>query len=259
MRDKKRDQDYWLKKIAITNVLHAEWKEKLKTEIVDEERLKRRKGILAGDFWSLLIYNYNLGTPIEEIIPYYREYVIRYRELWDPKEEVIKVGREQRVLKQYSMGIYDSFLMLLSWGILVKIEDEIFNSIVKMIDEDEVKDHLLEFLIRFRNPDREKIENESYEKYYAIPTTYFRLRSAIDEIEEDENASKALIKEFLEKEWYKGHKDSAWYDSHKREGTYSGYWSWESAAVTVALGLDDSEFKDNEYYPKDLINYYYSK
>jgi hypothetical protein len=41
--------------------------------------------------------------------------------------------------------------------------------------------------------------------------------------------------------------------------SYFGYWSFESAAIVAALGLDDSSFRDNEYYPKDLVDYFRSQ
>jgi hypothetical protein len=44
-----------------------------------------------------------------------------------------------------------------------------------------------------------------------------------------------------------------------RHDTYYGAWSFESAAITAILDLDDSRFKNNKYYPKDLVDYYREK
>jgi hypothetical protein len=48
-----------------------------------------------------------------------------------------------------------------------------------------------------------------------------------------------------------------WWDGHgiiDRGGlAYSGYWCFEAAAVVKLLGIDDSSFRDNEYYPADLL------
>ena len=66
-----------------------------------------------------------------------------------------------------------------------------------------------------------------------------------------------LISHFLKKNFY--HKYAGWYNSHKgRHATYYGYWSFESAAIVAILDLDDSSFRDNQYYPKDLVDYYRS-
>lgn len=59
----------------------------------------------------------------------------------------------------------------------------------------------------------------------------------------------AALNEYLEK-WYETHSDYAWYNSHLRDtDTYCGYWSFESAAVTRILKLDDSKLNDTKYYP----------
>lgn len=64
------------------------------------------------------------------------------------------------------------------------------------------------------------------------------------------------IKEYLEKEWYKGHDFLPWYDIHKSDQMlYCGYWSNEAAAAVKILGIDDSCLKDQQYYPYDLAHF----
>jgi len=36
---------------------------------------------------------------------------------------------------------------------------------------------------------------------------------------------------------------------------YVGYWAWEAAMVVKFLGIDDSSFKENEFYPYDLVHF----
>lgn len=65
------------------------------------------------------------------------------------------------------------------------------------------------------------------------------------------------IKEFLEKQYYtKSNLDEA-FNSHKKEQgyIYSGYWSWETAAIAKLKELDDSSFKDNPYYPYEMVHF----
>lgn len=60
---------------------------------------------------------------------------------------------------------------------------------------------------------------------------------------------------FLEEDWYREHRQFGWYNSHtNKHNTYSGYWSFETAAVVKIMELDDSNFIDNQYYPKDLVH-----
>jgi hypothetical protein len=90
----------------------------------------------------------------------------------------------------------------------------------------------------------EKKERES--KFIAYQALYEVIRSAKKEAEES-------VKKYLE-EWYKKQKGDPVYDSHLRGEGYSGYWSWEAAAVVKMMGLDDSDFKDSPYYPYDAVH-----
>jgi len=37
--------------------------------------------------------------------------------------------------------------------------------------------------------------------------------------------------------------------------TYVGYWCFAAAAIVKLKNLDDSSFRDNDYYPKDMLQY----
>ncbi|KUZ60369.1 hypothetical protein WI38_29585 [Burkholderia ubonensis] len=63
----------------------------------------------------------------------------------------------------------------------------------------------------------------------------------------------ALIKEFVEG-WYKGMKPTYWHGAHT-DGLYFGYWCLEAALVTVLWDIDDSSYRDNLVYPKDLVDF----
>ena len=36
---------------------------------------------------------------------------------------------------------------------------------------------------------------------------------------------------------------------------YQGFWAWEVALVVKFFGIDDSSFRDNEFYPHDLVHF----
>lgn len=43
------------------------------------------------------------------------------------------------------------------------------------------------------------------------------------------------------------------YDDHKSDAdTYQGYWSFETAAIAISLGMSDDDFRGVEYYPAFL-------
>lgn len=67
----------------------------------------------------------------------------------------------------------------------------------------------------------------------------------------------ALVKEFVET-WYKHMKPCYWHGTHTEGTTYFGYWAFEAALVTALWDIDDSSYRDNLVYPKDLVEWYRS-
>lgn len=56
-------------------------------------------------------------------------------------------------------------------------------------------------------------------------------------------------------DWYVVSRREPYYDSHKRGNAFKGYWSWESAAITFAAGIDDQPYRDAPFYPLDLVEF----
>ena len=90
--------------------------------------------------------------------------------------------------------------------------------------------------------------------------TEFEFPKVYDCLEEIINAKKSLacglLKEYLQEKWYDIHKECAWYNSHlSNKNIYCGYWSFEAGAIAKILKLDDSNLRDIQYYPYDLVHY----
>ena len=66
----------------------------------------------------------------------------------------------------------------------------------------------------------------------------------------------AMMQRYLE-EWYIASRREPYYESHTdgRSHNYLGYWSFEAAAITVLLNIDDGSYRDMDFYPKDLADY----
>lgn len=65
----------------------------------------------------------------------------------------------------------------------------------------------------------------------------------------------ALMVKYLD-EWYHASRREPYVDQHEGAGVgFYGYWSWEAAATTIVLGIDDSSYRDMAFYPKDLADY----
>ena len=65
----------------------------------------------------------------------------------------------------------------------------------------------------------------------------------------------ALMAKYLD-EWYHASRREPYVDQHGEADTvFYGYWSWEAAATTIVLGIDDSSYRDMQFYPKDLVDF----
>jgi hypothetical protein len=83
------------------------------------------------------------------------------------------------------------------------------------------------------------------------PRPYGPLRDALD-ASGDEQSQK--LTEFLDG-WYDGMEAAYWHGSHTgSDAGYFGYWCFELAAFVKQLGINDSTFADNLYYPSDLVH-----
>ena len=63
-----------------------------------------------------------------------------------------------------------------------------------------------------------------------------------------------LLEKYLKEDWY--NKEYECYGAHKSsQNIYYGYWSFEAGAIAKILNLDDSNLKNVQYYPYDLVHY----
>lgn len=132
------------------------------------------------------------------------------------------------------------FGILLGWGRLLP-------SISRIIEYRNPRmDGMLERLLSFYVPDRDTSITECTRH---LP--YFKTLKIFNAAPE---ARPELMAEYLD-DWYVTSRREPYYDSHKRDTSFKGYWSWEAAAVTFLLGIDDSSYKTAEFYPADLVDF----
>ena len=141
---------------------------------------------------------------------------------------------------------YEQMLWALSIGILLEIDEEIFDQLVDLVKKDDPEDYLIDYLIQSRHPEWKIWIN------YDFPRPYGFTRKIIEE--ENSEQTLKLLKEYLISKWYQGSRDAAWYDLHKQNvKNHVGYWSFESGALCKIKGLDYKELKGLSYFPYDLI------
>lgn len=172
---------------------------------------------------------YSAGQPIESIKPIFIEAVNYFSHGFSEEYQG-----------------YPLLLQMVSFGILFNISEDEFEKIVVFVNKvynseinEKWKPDSLIFYLLGENMRRKG--DKVYEQLYEIT----QLPKAEAELG---------IKEYLE-EWYGLHKEDPWYNTHLRDKGYSGYWAWEVGAVVKKMQLDDSSFKDNPYYPYDLVHW----
>jgi len=162
------------------------------------------------------------------------------------KIEYIKYIKSMEFSWQSNSG-YEQMVWALSIGILLEIDGEIFEQLVDLVKNDDPEDYLIDFLIQYRYP------NWKIRINYNFPRPYGFTRKIIEE-ENSEQALK-LLKEYLEKKWYQGSRDTGWHDLHKTNNkSYYGYWSFESGAICKIKGLDYKQLEGVPYFPYDLVS-----
>lgn len=228
MRDRLKDKQYFIEYINEEKKRIEKFEAKLMNNEVKNERILPVRRKIHSLKFQILIARYSMGEKLEQLIDDYKGLVNDMVELWHP-------------------DWYDDMLWMLSIGVMLEIDDQSFNILIDLVEKNKKEDWLYYFMINYRN------KNYTYSEYTLMFDEPYK---EIYEVVKLENNKISLLREYLQNRWYSGHSDAGWYDSHKsKENLYYGYWSFESGAIVKILGLDDSELKDVQYYPYDLVHY----
>jgi len=227
MRDKIKTIDYFDRYIEEELDDIRFYEESLDSGKTKMERVDAVKKQIFLKKYSIVMAMYSKGDSVESV-----------------REEFLELLHGEIVISDLN-NRYVQFLWLLSLGILLNVDDFLLDRLLLLVRRDGLNDKLINFLIKSRNPEWDVVAN-SY--LHPIPYRTFDQILYVDKLSATEG-----LKQYLEKSWYKGHGGCGWHDGHKsKQNIYSGYWSFESAAIVKILNLDDSDFKDNKYYPHDL-------
>lgn len=256
MRDKLKNEEYYRTELQKWSELVQGDLLELRNDMIIPEKVNSVKQILIKYILKKIMCRYSVGDPIDSLRDDLLSAIDMAHEGWDGFWKVSASKRGQTIVfNEYICYGYDQILWMLSLGYLLEIQEVYIRKLVEVIDRDEVKDFLLEFIIRAMLPERPTIKDESYQRSFLIPDSFKSIREAIAET--DTTKAELSVERFVTKEWYKYHKKIDFCHGKRAilagEYGYWGYWSWETAAVVKIMGLDDSRFKKCPYYPKDMI------
>ena len=195
---------------------------------------------IADSYMNLLKITYSLGVKIKDL-----------RETYIVSVQSFLLGFES------DEPMYFDILNRVALGFLLNISNENFQQLVDYVqrmDEqakpaDWTPDQLLWFILNSR---LKKDEEQTHADKLAFPKLYKGLFK-LTQVSDAQEAKKAL-EDYIEK-WYNLNKNAPWYNSHLKKNCYRGYWAWEVAAVAKIMHIDDSDLKDNPYYPYDMVHW----
>ena len=195
---------------------------------------------IANNYMNLIKITYSLGDKIKDL-----------RETYIVSLQFFLLGFES------DEPMYFDILNRVALGFLLNISNENFQQLVDYVqrmDEqakpaDWTPDQLLWFILNSR---LKKDEEQTHADKLAFPKLYKGLFK-LTQVSDAQEAKKAL-EDYIEK-WYNLNKNAPWYNSHLKKNCYRGYWAWEVAAVAKIMHIDDSDLKDNPYYPYNMVHW----
>ncbi len=235
LRDKLKSEEYFNTFIEEELDDISFYKEQLSSNDLKKERIIPIKKQIAFKKIDIFYSKYSMGEDILSMQVEMKNTIGYFCQFWN------------------SNTGYVQMVWMLSIVIMLEVEDKEFNKLVDLVKKDNPNDYLIDFLINYRNNLWEK-ENTTF----MFEKPYKSLSEVIDLSQTDKVKAVELLKQYLDKKWYKGHSDMGWYDSHKESMLlYSGYWAWEVGAIVKILGLDDNILKNQKYYPYDMVHWKY--
>jgi hypothetical protein len=236
---------YFAEFIKKKNEIIAHVTSSINTGGVTPENIHSTRNLLFIKSLERLIAIYSSGESLETMRAEYNSTLKLMEEGWHDTVVKFKMGRPQIVYDKYFANHYCYMIWMLSLAILLRVSEREITILKTIIDKGSIDDDLIHFLLQdnFPNPTR-----NGYKPFKSL------LAKNTDETNKND------VKKYLDK-WYQNTNLLTWHNyksSIETSKYYYGYWCFEAAAIVALLDLDDSSFRENQYYPKDLVDYYRS-
>ncbi|SHN52055.1 PoNe immunity protein domain-containing protein [Desulfovibrio litoralis] len=187
---------------------------------------------------------YSCGLPIEEI---HSKVIYAFDDL----ERHLAVYPDD-TFKLWEPDAYYFCMLLISWTVLFNMPERL-PLIASFISQDE-EDGLDPFIaVLFHSLGIRNFSGANAPLQHPKPYVIL-----YESLREDRAGQAKAMGKYL-KAWYKGKsiKNCYWHGRHEGRvpENHLGYWAFEKGMLTVLNNLDDSSFRDMNYYPRDLIDY----
>ncbi|MFT3721561.1 PoNe immunity protein domain-containing protein [Pseudorhodoferax sp.] len=207
-------------------------------------------GAQSSNTISYLHLQYSAGASPSEMRDWYPSALAFWEEYAHYHEAFHQTPESSYVIAHMTLGDsgYWDAIRMTSFAILLGHVDTLVRLCAIWDYGDQPRDGLLERLIAPFVPGRAPPPDTCTRH---LP--YFKLLKVFDASPEKRPA---LMSKYMD-EWYTASRREPYYGSQKkgREHSYLGLWSFEAAAVTYVLQIDDSSYRDKDFYPRDLVDY----
>lgn len=206
----------------------------------------------ATNVWSMLLLRYTGGAAPSELASRLDEVVERFQRYVDKNDEASDDHHVPPFRMVDTIDTYNRYLQLVSVSILLHRED-LLPTIFEWnagTDYDSV-DAVLEELFKFFIPNRPRLDTWLWDQPY---------RELLDAIDEPDPAQRPQCMRKYVRNWYPSMKGkAAFWGQHEHIkanlSPYVGYWAMCAGAFTYLYDIDDSSYRDELVYPKDLVDY----
>ena len=221
-----KERDLYRRKLP---VLHADG--------VDRTALIGRDALNV--WWKAFHAQYSQGAPVAAL----RDEFFR---LLSTTERALELLRDYpmdgpALVFRTNKNFYRYWLLLVSLALALRVDEATFDRVVAAA-EFGWGDRLIDRLIHSRRPEHPIGEDLMFAR---VVGRLDRAMTSADPVKE--------ISVYLDR-WYSLWKGIFGWGGHEflNKHQYEGYWAFEALGVVAALDIDDSPFRDEEYYPKDL-------
>ena len=203
-----------------------------------------------GYLRDLLLMKYTRGDSFEELKEHFEETVrcavgFKKGKFENGITDVFHFGSLEREIYPF-----------LAFAIALPVSDDTWNALINLHPEG--KDYITDKIVATRNPERKIASFKSWDKTAPAHYKYFKLLGEALATEDKEEQLKLVYKQ-LRKWRHKNWRGSVSIGSDPdlpKNPSYYGQFSYEVAAVVMAFDIDDSSFKEDIYYPKELVEYF---
>jgi hypothetical protein len=208
--------------------------------------------LAALDSWTIFQLRYTAGESLTSLAGSLDAIVLAYENWIEALDDLPDSDYRPPFIMNDMIDTYVDYLNMVSVAILLRRED-----LVQRICEFNVgtdfdrADAVLEELFTGFLPDRPWLDYLLWKKQYE---------KILDVIDSDTPAEMAVEMRLYVKRWYANMKGQAhfWgkHEKIKPEFTpYFGYWAMCAGAFTYLYDIDDSSYRSETVYPKDMVDY----